>query len=168
MTEEHTGGVFVDLSGRRGRLVGRVFWLLSCLASAYVVLVLLSLIVPAGLSRLAIPGIGTVVPGTGAPKIPDANGTKQTASHLLAPTSRPAAGPKGLPGASPSPSGRRTTPAVAASPRATAAAASPSPRRTGPPSPHPTAVGASATSHPTPRSTKAASPKPHPTHTPRR
>lgn len=165
MSEEPAAAVFVDPSGRRGRAVGRAFGLLSCLASAYVVLVLVSLVVPAGLSRLTVPGLGPVVPGAGAPKLRDAQGTKQTVSHLLAPTPRPTLTPERTPRPSPttvSSAVSSPTPQLTA-PRVTATPAAPSPRPSGSSSATP-----AAPSHPTPRSTKAASPKPHPTPSPRR
>ena len=165
MSEEPAAAVFVDPSGRRGKVVGRAFWLLSCLASAYVVLVLVSLVVPAGLSRLTVPGLGPVVPGAGAPKLRDSQGTKQTVSQLLSPSSRPTSGTERTPGPSPatSPSAvDRATPTLTASP----GTATPSPVPRG--SSSATPATPSPPSHPTPKSTKAASPKPHPTPTPRR
>ena len=80
------GPVFVDPSGRRGRRVRRACWLLGSLAVAYVVAVLLALVVPAGLTRLVVPGLGAVLPGPAAPELRDAGGSPAPAAGLLAPS----------------------------------------------------------------------------------
>ncbi|MBC7678386.1 MAG: hypothetical protein H7233_05300 [Pseudorhodobacter sp.] len=91
------GPVFVDPSGRRGRLVRRACWLLGSLAGAYVVAVLLALVVPAGLTRLVVPGLGAVLPGPAAPELRDAGGSPAPAAGLLAlsPTALASFGPAG-------------------------------------------------------------------------
>jgi hypothetical protein len=58
--------VFVDPTGRRSRLVARTCWVLGGLLVAYVALVIVSLVLPPSLSRLAVPGLGRVLPGPGA------------------------------------------------------------------------------------------------------
>lgn len=75
--------VFVDLSGRRGRVVRRICWLFGGLAGAYVTLVLIALVVPAGLGRLTVPGLGPVLPGPAAPVLHDARGASRPPSRLL-------------------------------------------------------------------------------------
>lgn len=184
------GPVFVDPSGRRGRLVRRACWLLGSLAGAYVVAVLLALVVPAGLTRLAVPGLGAVLPGPAAPELRDAGGSPAPAAGLLAPSPTAAAsvgpigpvdptaqpvGPSGpgrtvAPGGLASPVGPSMvapvpTPSpgrgVASSPARPVPSAAPT--RTSPPGrPSPTAA-----SSPRPGITPPGQPRPRPSHSPR-
>ncbi|WP_028048182.1 hypothetical protein [Cellulomonas sp. URHD0024] len=61
--------VFVDPSGRRGRTVRRIMWTLGALAAAYAVLVVAALVIPVGMNRLAVPGLGPLLPGPAAPAL---------------------------------------------------------------------------------------------------
>lgn len=134
-----TRAVFVDPTGRRSRIVARACWAVGALLVAYVALVVVSLLLPPGLSRLTVPGLGPVLPGPaaavlGAEERPDAGPPEV----LLAPSRSPrpsatppplSAPPRPLPSLAPSP---RTVPqpAPAASP---APARSPRPERTAAP-----------------------------------
>jgi hypothetical protein len=75
--------IFVDPSGRRSRVVRRTSMALGALASAYVVLVLLALVVPAGLGRLTVPGLGPLLPRPAAPSLVDTAGAAQLPSQVL-------------------------------------------------------------------------------------
>lgn len=174
-----TRPVFVDASGRRGRWLHRLFVALGVLMATYVGVVLVSLVAPSSLSRLAVPGLGPVLPGPGAPGLRTATGTHAKPAAVLAPHPSAApvgatpssAGPAGSPGPRRPTAGATPTRLTAApSPRATASpTAAPSPVATGrSPSPGPrssqTPPG-QASSHPSPHSThaKGGSPQPSPT-----
>jgi len=160
--------IFVDPSGRRGRVVRRTSWLFGCLASTYVVLVLASLVVPAGLGRVTVPGLGPLLPGPAAPSLRDAGGAAQPPSHLLGASASATGGAASRPTAQPAPT-------LTASPQpGTAATGSPTP--TAQPGQAATAPGQAATApgqaatppgqsggNSAPRSTHAASPTRHPT-----
>jgi hypothetical protein len=173
--------IFVDASGRRGRLLVRVFWVLGAVLAAYVGVVLLALVGPPGLSRLAIPGLGPVLPGPGAAPLRATTGGHGSPGRLLprpgetrapvvssvGPTSAPTAGvptssPRPAPAATPSASARPrpSTPASAAPGRTTAPSTAPS--RAPAPGPSKTPPGQS-TARPTPRSTHARAARPSPT-----
>lgn len=156
---ELPGPIFVDPSGRRGRITRRTSWVLGGLAGAYVVLVLLALIVPAGLGRMTVPGLGPLLPGPAAPSLSDSAGSPQRPAQLLVPSPSATAPASSVPThpAAQTPSSV-SRPAVTAAP---APAAQPSPAATLP-GQTVTAPGQSA-SHPVPRSTNAPAPKPHPT-----
>jgi hypothetical protein len=145
--------IFVDPSGRRGRVVRRTSWLFGCLASAYVVLVLASLIVPAGLGRLTVPGLGPLLPGPAAPLLRDAGGAAQPPAQLLGGS---ASSKVAVATGSPTPTASTGQAATAPGQAATA------------PGQAATAPGQAATPpgqsgvNPTPRSTHAAAPTPHP------
>ena len=160
MTDEQPRAVFVDPSGRRGRMVSRLCWALASLATGYVALVLVALVVPAGSVPLTLPGLGPVVTGPGAPALRNTEGAKQTVSQLLRPTPSPSSSPRNT--SEPAPRTTTTSsPASRISPTASPTSL-PTPASTNAATPGP------PTTHPTPRSTKAAaSPKPHPTRSPR-
>jgi len=174
------GPVFVDSSGRRGRRVRALFWTLGALMAAYVATVVLSLVGAPGLSRLAVPGVGPVLPGAGAPKLSTGGGRhERVAKVLTSPSSTSSAGRLGggTPGPTASAAGATAAPTPAPSPTAlTTAAPSPTPRRspgtTGAPSPAPTTGTTTSpratppgqsTSRPTPHSTRGAHASPSPT-----
>lgn len=166
MTDEQPRAVFVDPSGRRGRIVSRICWALGSLGTGYVALVLVALVVPAGSVPLTLPGLGPVVTGPGAPALRNIEGTKQTVSQLLRPSPSPSSSPR----STSEPAPRTTTtmsPALRISPKANPASpagptAQPTPASTNAATPGPPET------RPTPRSTKAAaSPKPRPTRSPR-
>ncbi|MEX2288898.1 MAG: hypothetical protein WD794_01050 [Mycobacteriales bacterium] len=114
-----TEPVFVDSSGRRSRLVARTCWALGALGVAYVGLIVVSLLLPPGLSRLAVPGLGPVLPGPAAAPLGAAEGEPGGPEVLLAPE-RPRPSDTGAePG--------RSAPADAASSRATGSPAPPLP-----------------------------------------
>lgn len=159
-----TRAVFVDPSGRRGRLVSRTCWALGALGVAYVLLVVVSLLLPPSLTRLTVPGLGRVLPGPGAPALTAEGGGKQAPETLLAP----------------SPSPRRPSPSAEASPSPASdarSAATPAPSTAAPAAPPPPASPAAApvpaapgpTVAPSPRSTRAPSTQPaaRPTRSPK-
>lgn len=168
--------VLVDPTGRRGRLLARVFWAAATFMTAYVVLVVVSLAGTPGLSRLRIPGIGPVLPGPAAAQLANGTGGHARPARLLS-TSRATAGPSdaasALPVSTPSavvapassagtPAARSTAGTAAASSPSAAAPASPTALATPTPaSPQPTATPAQATVRPTPRSSRT--PNPHAT-----
>lgn len=142
------GPVFVDGSGRRSRLVRRTCWGLGSLATVYVVAVLLALVVPAGLTRLHVPGLGAILPGPAAPGRPQSGGSAPLPSGGAQPepslsgAGRSPAAPLVVPGP-PSPA---STLAAATGPTSIAASQAPRPAA-------PTSAGASAAPRPpgTPR-----------------
>jgi hypothetical protein len=157
--------VFVDGSGRRGRIVRRISWLVGLLMAAYVSVVVLSLLGSPGLSRLSVPGLGPVLPGPAAPALTTATGRRQPAGRLLSPTRSAAPGlraPIGS-GAPAAPAARIGPPAAGGSP-AGVAATSPRPASSVAPTPRPSSTAAAtpapaptagpATATPGPRSTK--------------
>ena len=85
-----TSAVFVDPSGRRGRTVRRVTWTLGALVAAYAVLVVVALVVPVGMNRLDVPGLGPLLPGPIAPALADpADGDDPLAPAAPSPTASP-------------------------------------------------------------------------------
>lgn len=155
--------VFVDPTGRRGRVVARTCWALGTLCVAYVALVLVSLLLPPGLSRLTVPGLGAVLPGPAAAPLGAVE--DDAPEMLLAPTRSPTPRATPSPGPRPSPSSARPTP--------TATGSAPSPSGTAAPRPTtastraPTAAPAPpTTTQPTRRATQAPSAAPGSTRTP--
>ncbi|MGB8651874.1 MAG: hypothetical protein WCD35_14560, partial [Mycobacteriales bacterium] len=59
--------VFVDASGRRASWFARTCWALGAVMAGYLLLVVVSLVAPPGVTRLAVPGLGRLLPGPGAP-----------------------------------------------------------------------------------------------------
>jgi hypothetical protein len=150
--------IFVDPSGRRSRVVRRTSVVLGALASAYVVLVLLALVVPAGLGRLTVPGLGPLLPGPAAPSLVDTAGAAQLPSQVLV-----AQSPQKSSSAAKATTGTATkvTPAAPSGTSATgstAVTAQPSPSAAAP-GKSALAPGQAATS-PSSRSTNAAIPHP--------
>ncbi len=154
--------VFVDPTGRRGRVVARTCWALGSLGVAYVALVLVSLLLPPGLSRLTVPGLGAVLPGPAAAPL---GAVEEAPEVLLAPTRSPSPRTTASPGPRPSPSSARPTP--------TPTGGAPSPSGTAEPRPTtastraPTAPPARPTTQPTQRATQAPSAPPGSTRTPK-
>jgi len=160
---ERPRAIFVDDSGRRARLVRRIFWVLSALATAYVVLVLVALVVPAGLGRLAVPGLGSLLPGPAAPSLSDAAGPPQRPSSLLASPSATAsasASPTTVPTTAPSSAATSPTTAATTAPLPAPSATVPAGAAT---APGQTATTSPSVVRPTPKSTNAASNRPHKT-----
>lgn len=176
-----TRPVFVDASGRRGRWLHRLFVALGVLMATYVGVVLVSLVAPSSLSRLAVPGLGPVLPGPGAPGLRTATGGHGKPAVVLGPHPSPSrlettgspAGPVSTPGQnrptvvpsptapSPAPSARPTTSQTAApSPVATGRPASPAPRSSQTP------PGQTSSAHPSPHSSHARGGSPQPSPTP--
>lgn len=173
--------VFVDASGQRGRWIRRVFWALGLLMAAYLAVVFLALVGPPGLSRLAVPGLGPVLPGSGAPGLRTSTGRHGKPASVLSPragTPRPnetllpqqppSSAPRSTtaPGALTTPSGRpspgpTTAPTSTGSPtaRPTPTPVSPGPRSTQTPP-------GKASSRPSPRSSHARDRSPTPSPTP--
>lgn len=75
--------VFVDASGRRQAWLRRSGWALSAVITAYLVLLVAALVGPPGLSRLTVPGLGGVLPDTGAARLGDAEGGSGTPQDVL-------------------------------------------------------------------------------------
>ena len=105
--------VFVDPTGRRSRVVARTCWVLGALGVAYVALVVVSLLLPPGLGRLAVPGLGPVLPGPAAAPLgaAEAQGEVRAPAVLLAPAPSPSTSPRRA-SASPRPSAAGTPPAA--------------------------------------------------------
>lgn len=138
----HARAVFVDPTGRRQRRVARVAWLLAGLGTAYVALVVVSLLLPPSLTRLSVPGLGQLLPGPAAAPLGQAEGE--------------ADGPDVLLGRSPSPAPARPTALPRPSRSAPPATASPLPRVTTAPAaapPRPAPGPAPTTARPTPAAT---------------
>jgi hypothetical protein len=173
------GPIFVDSTGRRGRLVRRICWALGLVMAAYVAVVILALVGPPGLSQLAIPGLGPVLPGSGAPDLRTPTGQHGAPASVLSP--RPSVSPRprtSTATAAPGSTTTRASGAPTASPVSSPPASGhPTPAPTGPASSPPTGAPTSpvprasptppgqTSPHPTPRSTHArvASPQPSPT-----
>ena len=157
------GPIFVDPSGRRGRIVRRTSWVLGGLAGAYVVLVLLALIVPAGLGRMTVPGLGPLLPGPAAPLLSDSAGSPQRPAQLLVPSPSATAPASSVPThpAAQAPSSAGATVTSTPAPAVPAPSTQPSPAATSPG--HTVTAPGQSASHPVPRSTNAPAPKPHPT-----
>ena len=158
--------VFVDDTGRRRRWLRALGWLIGSIAAAYVALFAISLVGSPGLLPLSIPGVGRLLPSSGAPDIAGAGHGRQRPSDLVAtpspsPTPRPAltGGPGLGPAATP-----RPTRAAGPSPTASASPGQPTSRPSARPTVTPTARGSSS-SHPSPRSTRKPTAHPTPTHT---
>ncbi|MDM7832491.1 hypothetical protein [Cellulomonas edaphi] len=162
--------VFVDPSGRRGRTVRRIMWAAGGLCGLYAVLVVVALLLPVGLNRLVIPGLGPLLPGPVAPALADAGPDSRSPSSLLtpsgAPSTRSASDDEDASGGGAAPQARtiattdRTTAEATARPRATASArptrsASPTAPATATPSP-------AATTTPSPSGTPSATPSARP------
>jgi hypothetical protein len=157
--------VFVDPSGRRGRTVRRLTWAVGTLVGLYAVLVVVALVMPVGLNRLAVPGLGPLLPGpVAAPAQGDegSDGNPQAAGDAPsagAPTGR-AAQESSTPGSRSGAASTHGTPSSSAtrpraSPSATTAPPDPTtrpPRPTGPPSP---TTGPTPTAQPSPSATDA-------------
>lgn len=175
--------VFVDPTGRRGRLVTRTCWLLGGLGVAYVAVVLVALLLPPGLSRLTVPGLGAVLPGPAAAPLGAAQGEVRAPDALLAPPSlRPsqstAPSPRPRPSVVPT---QRPVPAVSSPPAPRAAppgptsgstrapTAAPATSPTAPPTTPATAPPQKATQAPSapPGSSRAPKARPSPTRGPR-
>ena len=155
--------VFVDDTGKRRRWLGAAGWSIGILAAAYIALFTVSLLGSPGLIPLSIPGIGRLVPSSGAPDIGVAGHGRQQPGDVLA-TSSPSPTPAAVvPVVTPTPT-RATTPTATrrAGPSPTATA-QPRRRPTAGPTVTPTTRGSS--SHPTPRSTRKPTAHPTPTHT---
>lgn len=162
--------VFVDPSGRRGRTVRRVMWTLGLLVGLYCALVVLALVLPVGMSRLAVPGLGPLLPGPVAPALADPGADGAPLAPLTTPSSTPSPTSTAAPAPRVSPT-RATAPAATAAPTA---AAVPVPVATPTPSTEPgrsaeapgqsaDAPGNDPTAKPVPASTHATVPTPRPT-----
>ncbi|KRD43615.1 hypothetical protein ASE38_05180 [Cellulomonas sp. Root930] len=162
--------VFVDPSGRRGRTVRRVMWTLGLLVGLYCALVVVALVLPVGMSRLAVPGLGPLLPGPVAPALADPGSD----SAPLAPLTTPSATPSTTPTTTPAPRVSPTQAAASAVTTAPTPAAVPVPVATPTPSTAPgrsaeapgqsaDAPGNDPTAKPVPASTHAAVPTPRPT-----
>lgn len=142
--------VFVDASGRRQRRLRALGWGAAVLLTAYLVLLGAALVGPPGLARLAVPGLGSVLPETGAAVLgteDDEESLEDALSQLPVPTGRPQrATPEP---ATTTPPGRGATPAR--TPTGTpVATASPSTSRPGSaPATPPGQVEPTATTEPT-------------------
>jgi hypothetical protein len=165
------GPVFVDPSGRRARWLARAFWSLGFVMALYTALVVVSLVVPAGVLPLSLPGLGRLLPGPTAPLIVDSKGGHGSPEHVLAPASPspdatvrtvPAAGTTVSTSPSPLPHVLPTAAATTLPPRATptaapagtkpTTAATGAPATPGPPTTQPTPrAHPHATAHPTGR-----------------
>jgi hypothetical protein len=171
----HVRAVFVDPTGRRHRLVARTAWVLAGLGVAYVALVVLSLLLPPSLSRLAVPGLGPVLPGPAAAPLAQAEGEDDGPAELLtrSPTparpvptavplrsARPTVGP--LPGAS-----AVSTPAPVPSPASTPPTATPSQAATAAPTQPPGQSTAPGQSQPPGQAERSPRPRPTPSRGPR-
>ncbi|KQS97313.1 hypothetical protein [Cellulomonas sp. Leaf395] len=119
-----SSAVFVDPSGRRGRTVRRITWALGALVATYAVLVVAALVVPVGMNRLAVPGLGPLLPGPIAPALAGTAGDPTPPAP--APPS-PTATPTPSPSASASAREARTVPATPAPTPAAILAAAPPP-----------------------------------------
>ena len=171
-----TSPVFVDSSGRRGRWLHRLFVALGLLMSAYVAVVFLALIGPSSLSRLAVPGLGPVLPGSGAPGLRTATGGHAKPATVLSPRPQPTRGAGSTVSPSAPPAFRRPTPFPSPTPAAAATSPQPTSRPTTAASPPATGRPATpgprssqtppgqASSHPSPHSShaKGGSPQPSP------
>lgn len=163
--------VFVDPSGRRSRMVARTCWVLGTLGVAYIGLVLVSLLLPPGLSRLTVPGLGAVLPGPAAAPLGAVEG--DAPEVLLAPTPRPSlrasAPPRPTPSTgrpTPIPSAGTASPSRTAAPRPTTAATRAPTAPPGRPTTEPTRRATQAPATP-PGSTRTPKPRPTPTRGPR-
>lgn len=157
----HPRAVFVDPTGRRHRRVARVAWLLAGLGTAYVALVVVSLLLPPSLSRLSVPGLGPVLPGPAAAPLGQAEGEDEGPDVLLARSPSPApARPTTLPRPS-----RSASPAAGSPlpPETTAPTAAPA---TTAPMPAPAPATARPTQAATGRPATAPSPAPRPSDPP--
>jgi hypothetical protein len=176
--------VFVDPSGRRQRVLRRLGWVLATLIALYLAVMVVSLVASPSLLRLSLPGLGTLFPGSDAPRLSDGESHLRSPGQALSATSPrlPArSGPGGggaAPGASPSATGvghLKNTPTAGPTPRP-----SPSVSRTPSPTPSPTVTPSPTpqvttpppkrhgkpTAHPTPHGTGKPTAKPTHTHTP--
>lgn len=160
--------VFVDASGRRWR---RVRWLgvaLAGLLVAYLLLLVAALVGPPALSRIAVPGLGPVLPGPAAGSLGDGRGGSATPREALVRSSlEPAgqgAGPTPIPSAGtptttgPTPGGPVPAPAAPPAPEPPSA-----PAASAPPRPAPAATpsaGAPSAGQPTVRPTPSREPAP--------
>lgn len=159
------GPVFVDPSGRRARWLVRAAWALGSLMAVYTALVIASLVVPAGVLPLSLPGIGRLLPGPAAPQLAAARRAHHAPRHVLtaaSPSADATATATAAAGGSPRAAVTqppRVTPTTTATARtrtlpSTAATAAPS--AAGAPTAQPTTTHAAhgrATSHPTPQPT---------------
>lgn len=163
--------VFVDPSGRRGRTVRRITWALGALIAGYAVLVVVALVVPVGMNRLSVPGLGPLLPGPRAPQFPDASGDD---APLVPTPSSPSATPTPSESASaraaarsvvatPAPTPTTIPGAVAPSPSATATASAAPGSSDAAPGQTVDRPGNAPTAKPEPASTHAATPNPRPT-----
>ena len=159
--------VFVDDTGRRRRWLRALGWLIGGIAAAYVALFAISLVGSPGLLPLSIPGVGRLLPSSGAPDIDSAGHGRQRPSELVAtrsPSPTPTPAVTGGPGLGPA-STPRPTRAAGPSPTASASPGQrPTSRPSGRPTVTPTARGSSS-AHPSPRSTRKPTAHPTPTHT---
>ena len=162
--------VFVDPSGRRGRTVRRVTWTLGALVGAYAVLVVVALVVPVGMNRLTLPGLGPLLPGPVAPAFADQPADPvppaPSSTPTVAATQSPAAVPRGERSPVPTQAPTSAVPVAEPAPAPVPAA----PVETAAPGSSDTAPGRAAdkpgnapTAHPEPASTHAANPNPRPT-----
>ncbi|MET0788482.1 MAG: hypothetical protein ABWY33_04495 [Cellulomonas sp.] len=162
--------VFVDPSGRRGRTVQRVTWTLGALVGAYAVLVLVALVVPVGMNRLTLPGLGPLLPGPVAPVFADEAGdpvppASSPSTPAVTATPSPSAVARDAASAAPTPTPPSLVPSaepdpapsVAATQAAVPGSSDTAPGRTG------EKPGNAPTTHPEPASTHAATPHPRPT-----
>jgi len=150
--------------------VQRALWAIAVVLGCYVALVAVSLVGTPGLSRLSVPGLGSVLPGPRAPQLTTTTGTRRAPGRVLPPAVSPSpshaasAAPVRSPSPAPTPA-RQPTPTPAASPVPTR---SPSP--SGPPRATPSAAASptavpSTSTRPTQRSSRA--PSAHPSRQPR-
>ena len=165
------GPVFLDPTGRRGRRVRVTCYALGALIAPYLVLVVLSLALPAGMLHLDVPGLGPVAPDAAAPR------TRVHPRPPALPGARPSAAAAGVHAVAPAAvGGARAATTVSQHVEVAPArrpAAAPIPAMTPPPPAAPTAAGPAATpagtpatvltARPVPHSTHARSPSPHPT-----
>ncbi|MCA1721465.1 MAG: hypothetical protein LC779_10345, partial [Actinobacteria bacterium] len=75
--------VFVDPSGRRGRVLSRICWTLGALMAGYVALVVISLLGPPGLSKLSLPGLGPVLPGPAPAPLGTGDGPRRRPAQVM-------------------------------------------------------------------------------------
>ena len=168
--------VFVDPSGRRGRTVRRVTWTLGLLVGLYSLLVVVALVLPVGMTRLAVPGLGPLLPGPVAPALAGPGSGGEPLAPLTTPSAVPSASATGTPteraaGTSSASSAQPAPPpttATAAPAAEQAPVATPSPsvapgRSAEAPGQAADNPGNGSTAKPEPASTHAAVPNPRPT-----
>lgn len=79
------GPVFVDPSGRRQRLLGTVGFVVAAGFALYLVVITIALMAPPGVLPLAVPGLGRLLPGPGAPALSDSASGPAVPAVVLGP-----------------------------------------------------------------------------------